>query len=96
MSNALGVSSALSEDWNVDSALLSVPSAEICVVTAWVWLDDQRFLGRLGRRHQLRDQRADVDDRAAGGAGAGAAGDGDHRSRCWMLSTVLVSCWLPS
>jgi len=35
--NDPGVSSADSEDWKVESALLSVPSAEIFAVTAWVW-----------------------------------------------------------
>src|SRR6185437_5910440 len=34
---AFGVSSALKEAWNVDNAPLSVPSAEIWVVTVCVW-----------------------------------------------------------
>ncbi len=36
VSNAVGLSSVLKADWNVDRALFRVPSAEICVVTACV------------------------------------------------------------
>ena len=36
---APGVSSAVREPWKVASALLSVPKAEICAETCWVWLE---------------------------------------------------------
>jgi hypothetical protein len=38
VSKAEGESSELSADWNVDNELFRVPSAEICAVTACVWL----------------------------------------------------------
>jgi hypothetical protein len=34
--NALGLSSALNEDWKVERALFRVPTEEISVVTVWV------------------------------------------------------------